>query len=111
MLRESADPDLRELARAQIPGLEADVERLDLDPETPLSYLTQTTLSLDDTALRVPLPAPLDAKAYAEQWWDPSAGAHGRHRIQVSYGGSIDAQPSSSGATTSHPVSTMSARW
>ncbi|MBT2553672.1 DUF4166 domain-containing protein [Arthrobacter sp. ISL-5] len=33
--------------------------------------------------LRVPLPAPLDAKAYAEQWWDPSAGAHGRHRIQV----------------------------
>lgn len=33
--------------------------------------------------LRVPLPAPLDAKAYAEQWWDPLAGAHGRHRIQV----------------------------
>lgn len=33
--------------------------------------------------LRVPLPAPLDAKAYAEQWWDPAEGAHGRHRIQV----------------------------
>jgi hypothetical protein len=29
MLRESADPDLRELARAEIPGLEVDVERLD----------------------------------------------------------------------------------
>ncbi|HJR53750.1 MAG TPA: peptide chain release factor 1 [Gemmatimonadota bacterium] len=29
MLRESADPDLRELARAEIPGLEADVERLE----------------------------------------------------------------------------------
>ena len=24
-----------------------------------------------------------DAKAYAEQWWDPAGGAHGRHRIQV----------------------------
>ncbi len=33
--------------------------------------------------LRIPLPAALDAKAYAEQWWDPSAGGHGKHRIQV----------------------------
>jgi hypothetical protein len=30
--------------------------------------------------LRIPLPAALDAKAYAEQWWDP---AEDRHRIQV----------------------------
>jgi peptide chain release factor 1 len=29
MLRESDDPDLREMARAEIPGLEADVERLE----------------------------------------------------------------------------------
>lgn len=29
---------------------------------------------------RIALPAALDAKAYAEQWWD---GAAGRHRIQV----------------------------
>ena len=28
-----------------------------------------------------PLPAALDAKAYAEQWWEPQDG--GRHRIQV----------------------------
>jgi hypothetical protein len=33
--------------------------------------------------LRLPLPASLDAKAYAEQWWDPAAGEAGRHRIQV----------------------------
>lgn len=33
--------------------------------------------------LRLPLPASLDAKAYAEQWWDASAGHYGRHRIQV----------------------------
>jgi hypothetical protein len=33
--------------------------------------------------LHLPLPASLDAKAYAEQWWDPSEGDHGRHRIQV----------------------------
>ncbi|MBT2549852.1 DUF4166 domain-containing protein [Arthrobacter sp. ISL-65] len=33
--------------------------------------------------LRLPLPAALDAKAYAEQWWDPAAGETGRHRIQV----------------------------
>jgi hypothetical protein len=33
--------------------------------------------------LRIPLPAALDAKAYAEQWWDPSAGTQGKHRIQV----------------------------
>ncbi|MFP3459381.1 DUF4166 domain-containing protein [Arthrobacter globiformis] len=33
--------------------------------------------------LRLPLPAALDAKAYAEQWWDPAAGKSGRHRIQV----------------------------
>ena len=33
--------------------------------------------------VRVPLPAALDAKAYAEQWWDPAAGESGRHRIQV----------------------------
>ena len=31
--------------------------------------------------LRIPLPAALDAKAYAEQWWEPQDG--GRHRIQV----------------------------
>ncbi|MFC8038673.1 DUF4166 domain-containing protein [Paenarthrobacter sp. NPDC057355] len=30
--------------------------------------------------LRIPLPAALDAKAYAEQWWD---AAEGKHRIQV----------------------------
>lgn len=33
--------------------------------------------------LRIPLPAALDAKAYAEQWWDPALGTNGRHRIQV----------------------------
>ncbi|MET3933325.1 DUF4166 domain-containing protein [Arthrobacter sp. OAP107] len=33
--------------------------------------------------LRLPLPASLDARAYAEQWWDPVAGETGRHRIQV----------------------------
>lgn len=33
--------------------------------------------------LRLPLPAALDAKAYAEQWWDPTSGETGRHRIQV----------------------------
>jgi hypothetical protein len=33
--------------------------------------------------LRLPLPAALDAKAYAEQWWDPAAGKTGKHRIQV----------------------------
>ena len=33
--------------------------------------------------LRLPLPAALDAKAYAEQWWEPSDGDRGRHRIQV----------------------------
>lgn len=33
--------------------------------------------------LRLPLPAALDAKAYAEQWWDAADGDHGRHRIQV----------------------------
>ncbi|MFF2315638.1 DUF4166 domain-containing protein [Arthrobacter sp. NPDC058097] len=33
--------------------------------------------------VRLPLPAALDAKAYAEQWWDPAAGESGRHRIQV----------------------------
>ncbi|MEY9777646.1 DUF4166 domain-containing protein [Arthrobacter sp. MW3 TE3886] len=31
--------------------------------------------------LRIPLPAAFDAKAYAEQWWEPQDG--GRHRIQV----------------------------
>jgi Domain of unknown function (DUF4166) len=30
--------------------------------------------------LRIPLPGALDAKAYAEQWWD---AAEGKHRIQV----------------------------
>jgi len=30
--------------------------------------------------LRLPLPAALDARAYAEQWWDE---AEGKHRIQV----------------------------
>jgi hypothetical protein len=33
--------------------------------------------------LRIPLPAALDAKAYAEQWWDPAEGSNGKHRIQV----------------------------
>ncbi|QHK19636.1 DUF4166 domain-containing protein [Pseudarthrobacter psychrotolerans] len=33
--------------------------------------------------LRLPLPAMVDAKAYAEQWWDGAAGKHGKHRIQV----------------------------
>jgi hypothetical protein len=33
--------------------------------------------------LRIPLPAAVDAKAYAEQWWEPSEGRHGKHRIQV----------------------------
>lgn len=33
--------------------------------------------------LRIPLPQALDAKAYAEQWWDPASGEHGQHRIQV----------------------------
>ncbi len=33
--------------------------------------------------LRIPLPAALDAKAYAEQWWEPRAGGKGKHRIQV----------------------------
>jgi hypothetical protein len=33
--------------------------------------------------VRLPLPASLDAKAYAEQWWEPSDGDRGRHRIQV----------------------------
>jgi hypothetical protein len=30
--------------------------------------------------LRIPLPAAVDARAYAEQWWD---NAEGKHRIQV----------------------------
>lgn len=30
--------------------------------------------------LRIPLPDALDAKAYAEQWWEPGQG---KHRIQV----------------------------
>ena len=34
-------------------------------------------------ALRMPLPAAVDAKAYAEQWWDKDAGENGSHRIQV----------------------------
>ncbi|MCU1547200.1 MAG: hypothetical protein JWO29_151 [Arthrobacter sp.] len=33
--------------------------------------------------LRIPLPAALDAKAYAEQWWEPQGAGQGRHRIQV----------------------------
>ncbi|BCW19723.1 hypothetical protein NtRootA9_24310 [Arthrobacter sp. NtRootA9] len=33
--------------------------------------------------LRIPLPGALDAKAYAEQWWDPASGPAGKHRIQV----------------------------
>ncbi|MHA7220783.1 DUF4166 domain-containing protein [Arthrobacter sp. RHLT1-20] len=33
--------------------------------------------------LRIPLPAALDAKAYAEQWWEPGEGGTGKHRIQV----------------------------
>lgn len=33
--------------------------------------------------LRIALPAAVDAKAYAEQWWEPAEGGSGRHRIQV----------------------------
>jgi hypothetical protein len=33
--------------------------------------------------LRIPLPAAVDARAYAEQWWEPADGEHGKHRIQV----------------------------
>jgi len=33
--------------------------------------------------LRLPLPAALDARAYAEQWWDPADGSNGRHHIQA----------------------------
>lgn len=33
--------------------------------------------------LRVPLPAITDAKAFAEQWWEPGGHGSGRHRIQV----------------------------
>ena len=33
--------------------------------------------------LRIPLPAALDAKAFAEQWWAPDEGTAGKHRIQV----------------------------
>lgn len=33
--------------------------------------------------LRIPLAPGLDAKAYAEQWWDASEGGRGNHRIQV----------------------------
>jgi hypothetical protein len=33
--------------------------------------------------VRLPLPGALDAKAYAEQWWDAADGDGGRHRIQV----------------------------
>lgn len=33
--------------------------------------------------LRIPLPGALDAKAYAEQWWEPAEGPRGQHRIQV----------------------------
>ena len=33
--------------------------------------------------LRIPLPGALDAKAYAEQWWEPQENGQGRHRIQV----------------------------
>jgi hypothetical protein len=33
--------------------------------------------------LRLPLPKALDAKAYAEQWWDAADGDRGRHHIQV----------------------------
>lgn len=33
--------------------------------------------------LRLPLPGALDAKAYAQQWWEPQENGPGRHRIQV----------------------------
>jgi Domain of unknown function (DUF4166) len=33
--------------------------------------------------LRIVLPGALDAKAYAEQWWEPQQDGRGRHRIQV----------------------------
>jgi hypothetical protein len=33
--------------------------------------------------LRLGLPGAVDAKAYAEQWWEPQENGPGRHRIQV----------------------------
>ncbi|MDQ0820193.1 hypothetical protein QFZ79_002485 [Arthrobacter sp. V4I6] len=33
--------------------------------------------------LRIPLPGAFDARAYAEQWWEPQENGRGRHRIQV----------------------------
>jgi hypothetical protein len=76
--------------------------------------------------LRVQLPPPLDAKAYAEQWWDPSEGAHGRHRIQVKviqpqvglvlvYAGHFDyrleAYPGGSSAPGFLPLHAVPDRW
>ena len=51
MLRESVDPDLRELARAEIPGLEADVERL--EEELKQLLLPRDPLDQKDAVLEI----------------------------------------------------------
>jgi len=55
---------------------------LGVTPEGRLRGVSETS-RLFLGPLRLPLPAALDAKAYAEQWWDRAAGETGRHRIQV----------------------------
>ncbi|HKU30248.1 DUF4166 domain-containing protein [Arthrobacter sp. NyZ413] len=52
---------------------------LDVTPEGRLRGISSAT-RLFLGPLRLSLPASLDAKAYAEQWWD---AAEGKHRIQV----------------------------
>ncbi len=52
---------------------------LGVTPEGRLRGVSETS-RLFLGPLRIPLPDALDAKAYAEQWWDQ---AEGRHRIQV----------------------------
>jgi hypothetical protein len=52
---------------------------LSVTPEGRLRGVSETS-RLFLGPLRIPLPDTLDAKAYAEQWWEP---AEGRHRIQV----------------------------
>ncbi|WP_426996364.1 DUF4166 domain-containing protein [Pseudarthrobacter sp. N5] len=55
---------------------------LSVTPEGRLRGISRSSrLFLGNVRLR--LPALLDAKAYAEQWWDATEGEHGRHRIQV----------------------------
>jgi len=76
--------------------------------------------------LRIPLPDALDAKAYAEQWWEPREGSHGKHRIQVKviqpqvglvlvYAGAFDyrLEPYPGGGTTPGqlPVHARPDRW